>query len=209
MRPVWIGALARAWRERRSVGVPCLPRRHRFDRSNRRRLHTRDSDSEGIDGGCSINFRDRRDLDVATRSRAAKDAAQRNRAARVGHSRSADSRAQSRSATRGDHRHPRASGGRALTIRSAFPGTVEPGEGVGLVVHDLPGGPAIAALLVEWQSPDGATRVSKYFIQWLCLGAGYSPIPRTRPARIGTGLRTRTAPPAVTQSGERSIIHGR
>lgn len=56
------------------------------------------------------------------------------------------------------------SGGKALTLRSAFPGTVEPGEGFGFIVHDLLGGPAIAALLVEWRTPDGATRMSKFFI---------------------------------------------
>lgn len=56
------------------------------------------------------------------------------------------------------------SGGKALTLRSAFPGMVEPGEGFGFIVHDLLGGPAIAALLVEWRTPDGATRLSKFFI---------------------------------------------
>lgn len=56
------------------------------------------------------------------------------------------------------------SGGKLLTLRSTFPGTVEPGEAFGFIVHDLLGGPAIAALLVEWRTPDGTTRLSKFFI---------------------------------------------
>ena len=56
------------------------------------------------------------------------------------------------------------SGGKAMTLRSEFPGVVQPGEGFGLIVHDLLGGPAIAAMLVEWRSVDGQLRLTKFFV---------------------------------------------
>lgn len=56
------------------------------------------------------------------------------------------------------------SGGKTITLRSEFPGVVQPGEGFGLIVHDLLGGPAIAAMLVEWRSVDGQLRLTKFFV---------------------------------------------
>lgn len=56
------------------------------------------------------------------------------------------------------------SGGKLLTLRTEFPGVIAPGEGFGFVVHDVLGGPAIAALLVEWRSVDGGAHLSKFFI---------------------------------------------
>jgi hypothetical protein len=56
------------------------------------------------------------------------------------------------------------SGGKHLTLRTEFPGVITPGEGFGFVVHDVLGGPAIAALFVEWRSVDGGSHLSKFFI---------------------------------------------
>jgi hypothetical protein len=56
------------------------------------------------------------------------------------------------------------SGGKAITMRTEFPGVVQPGEGFGLIIHDLLGGPAIAAMLVEWRSTDGQLRLTKFFV---------------------------------------------
>lgn len=56
------------------------------------------------------------------------------------------------------------SGGKATTLRTELPGVVQPGEGFGLIVHDLLGGPAIAAMLVEWRSIDGQLRLTKFFV---------------------------------------------
>lgn len=56
------------------------------------------------------------------------------------------------------------SGGKTITLRTALPGLVQPGEGLGFVVHDLLGGPAIAALLVEWKGADGRSRLSRFFV---------------------------------------------
>lgn len=56
------------------------------------------------------------------------------------------------------------SGGKVLSLRNPVPSWVEPGEGFGFIVHDLLGGPAIAALLVEWTDSSGATRLSRFFI---------------------------------------------
>ena len=56
------------------------------------------------------------------------------------------------------------SGGKALSLRNPVPASVEPGEGFGFVVSDLPVGPALAALLVEWVDSDGTTRLSRFFV---------------------------------------------
>ncbi|MFG6490817.1 hypothetical protein [Microbacterium sp. P03] len=56
------------------------------------------------------------------------------------------------------------SGGKTITLRSEFPGVVQPGEGFGLIVHDLLGGPAIAAMLVEWRGVGGQLRLTKFFV---------------------------------------------
>jgi len=56
------------------------------------------------------------------------------------------------------------SAGKTLMLRNPVPGSLGPGEGFGFVVHDLLGGPAVAALLVEWVDSSGTTRLSRFFV---------------------------------------------
>lgn len=56
------------------------------------------------------------------------------------------------------------SGGKAIALRSELPGAVQPGEGFGLTVRDSLGGPAIAAMLVEWRGADGRRRLTRFFV---------------------------------------------
>lgn len=56
------------------------------------------------------------------------------------------------------------SGGKTLTMRVALPAEVEAGEGLGFIVHDLLGGPAIAALEVSWVNERGVPQRSRYFV---------------------------------------------
>ncbi|MDY0909660.1 hypothetical protein [Microbacterium sp. CFBP9034] len=56
------------------------------------------------------------------------------------------------------------SGGKTLKFTTTLPVSVQPGEGFGFVVQDLLGGPAIAALLVEWKSADGQAHLTTFFI---------------------------------------------
>jgi len=56
------------------------------------------------------------------------------------------------------------SGGKSITLRTEVPGIIQPGEGFGVIVHDLLGGPAIAAMLIEWRGADGRLRMSRFFV---------------------------------------------
>ena len=56
------------------------------------------------------------------------------------------------------------SGGKRLMLPEALPARVEPGEGIGVVVSELMGGAAVAALHVRWVDSGGVMRLSRFFV---------------------------------------------